>query len=346
MKEILADLDRWTAAGEPVAMATLVAVRGSAPRLPGARLILTADGRMAGSVSGGCVENDVFERALGVLETGESTMASYGIADDLAFEVGLSCGGAIDVIIERFEADETWRLARAAVQAGTPVALVHAFESASLLGRNIAVTPDRAVGGVDADADSQLVVAARRLLSQGSSAVIEADGGVRAFAEVFAPPPHLVIVGATHAAIALSRMAREVGFTVTVADARSLFATPERFPEADRVIRAWPDEALAQVSLDSYSYVVILSHDPKFDLPTLEIALKTDARYIGAMGSKTTHAERKETLRGMGFTDRDLARIHAPIGLSIGAATPEEIAVSVLAELVQARRLTPAPAPA
>ena len=346
MKEILADLDRWVDAGEPVAMATLIAVRGSAPRLPGARLILTADGKMAGSVSGGCVENDVFERALGVLETGDPTMASYGIADELAFEVGLSCGGAIDVIIERFQPDETWKLARTAAQAGKPVALVHAFEPAALIGKAIAVTMDNAIGGIATEADGELMTAARRLLAQGSSEVIETDGGVRAFAEVFAPQPHLVIVGATHAAIALTRMAKEVGFRVTVADARSLFATPDRFPEADAVIRAWPDEALARVDLDSYSYVVILSHDPKFDLPTLEVALKTDARYIGAMGSKTTHADRKETLRGMGFTEQDLARIHAPIGLPIGAATPEEIAVSVLAELVQARRLTPAPAPA
>ncbi len=341
MKEILADLDRWVEAGEPVAMATLIAVRGSAPRLPGARLILTADGKMAGSVSGGCVENDVFERALGVLETGEPTMASYGIADELAFEVGLSCGGAIDVVIERFEPDEAWRLARTSAQAGKPAALIHAFEPTSLVGRTIAVTQDRAMGAIDAAADGQLVAAARGLLEQGSSAVIEADGGIRAFAEVFAPTPHLVIVGATHAAIALTRMAKEVGFQVTVADARGLFATPERFPEADRVIRAWPDEALAQVNLDAYSYIVILSHDPKFDLPTLEIALKTEARYIGAMGSKKTHGERKETLRGMGFSDADLARIHAPIGLSIGAATPEEIAVSVLAELIQARRSAP-----
>lgn len=346
MKEILADLDRWVEAGEPVAMATLIAVRGSAPRQPGARLILTADGKMAGSVSGGCVENDVFERALGVLETGEPAMASYGIADELAFEVGLSCGGAIDVIVERFEPDETWKLARAAAQAGTPVALVHAFEPASLLGKSIAVTQDRAVGTIAPDDDADIAGRARALLAQGSSAVIEAGGGVRAFAEVFAPLPHLVIVGATHAAIALTRMAKEVGFKVTVADARSLFATPERFPEADRVIRAWPDEALAQVRLDTYSYVVILSHDPKFDLPTLAIALKTDARYIGAMGSKTTHAERKETLRSMGFTDSDLARIHAPIGLPIGAATPEEIALSVLAEVVQARRLKPVASPA
>lgn len=341
MKEVLDELDTWLNKGDDVAMATLVATRGSSPRMPGARLVLTRDGGMAGSVSGGCVETDVYEHALEVLDTGRPELVSYGIADDVAFEVGLSCGGSIDVLVEPFHPDPAWTATREAVDRGEPVALAIALTPDSLAARRLAVTRSDAHGSISPAVDTRLAALARDLLDDDQARVIDVesdDGPAQVFVQAFAPAPHMIIVGATHAAMPLSRMAKEVGFRVTVADARGLFATKERFPEADDVIRAWPQDAFARISLDRYSYVVILSHDSRFDLPTLEVALKSPARYIGAMGSSATHGQRLDRLREMGFTDEQLARIHSPIGLSIQARTPEEIAVSILAEVVLARR--------
>lgn len=341
MREILADLDRWQQENEEIALATLVLVRGSAPRLPGARLCLTRSGRMAGSVSGGCVENDVFERAKQVLDGGQPVVASYGIADELGFQVGLSCGGSIDVLIEPFAATEAWQALRQAVENQRPAALGIGLTPASLLGRKLAILgDDTAVGSIDPGLDQQVAAEARRLLLEGGTRVLTLpwrgeDGTI--FIEAFPPPLHLFIVGATHTAISLSRMAKELGFRVTVIDARSMFAVDERFPEADEVLRAWPDEVLDEGTLDAYSYLVILTHDPKFDLPALARALRSEARYIGAMGSSGTHERRKAELRRQGFTEADLARIRAPIGLDLGGRTPEEIALAILAEMLAVR---------
>ena len=341
VREILPELDRWLQDGEEVALATLFRVRGSAPRLPGARLSLTRAAGMAGSVSGGCVETDVYERALGVLDSGQADVATYGIADELAFEVGLSCGGSIDVLIERFRPDEAWSALREAAETQQPAVYLSAISPAGLLGRHLTLTTGGRAGSIDPAADEALISQAESLLVDGGSTVLTATLGeeqVEVFAEAFLPTPRVLIVGATHVAIPLSRMAREAGFRVIVIDARSIFATRERFPEADEVIRSWPKDALDRLGLDAYAYVVILSHDPKFDLPTLRRALRSPARYIGAMGSRSTHARRLAVLREEGFSDADLARVRAPIGLDIGAQTPEEIAVAILAEMVAARR--------
>jgi len=341
MIEILTDLDRWLQENEETALATLVRVRGSAPRLPGARLCMTRSGRMAGSVSGGCVENDVFERAMQVLDSGQPAVASYGISDELGFEVGLSCGGSIDVLIEPFSTDETWEALRQAVEGQRPAAFAIGLAPAALLGRKLAVLgDDDVVGSIDPDLDEQVSVEGRQLLLEGATRVLTLPWrGEEAsiFIEAFSPPPRLIIVGATHTAIPLCRMAKELGFRVNVIDARSMFATRERFPEADELVRAWPDKALDEATLDAHSYIVTLTHDPKFDLPTLSRALRSQARYIGAMGSRGTHEQRKAQLRQQGFTDVDLARIRAPIGLDIGARTPEEIAMAILAEVVAVR---------
>lgn len=343
MKEILADLDRWREEKEEIALATLVRVRGSAPRLSGARLCLTRSGRMAGSVSGGCVENDVFERALEVLDGGRPVVATYGIADELAFEVGLSCGGSIDVLIEPFVPDDAWRAAREAVEAQRPAALGIGLAPASVLGRKLAVLEDTVVGSIEPGLDDRVTAEARRVLPEGGTRVLSIPcGGEEAgvFIDTFPPPPHLLIVGATHVAITLCRMARMLDFRVSVIDARSMFATEERFPAADEVLRAWPEDVLDAATLDAYSYVVVLSHDPKFDIPTLALALRSRARYIGAMGSRETHERRKTRLQEQGFTKADLARVRAPIGLDIGGRTPEEIALAILAEMVAVRHGT------
>ncbi len=319
-------------------MATLVQVRRSAPRPPGARLCVTRNGRMSGSVSGGCVEADVFERAVQVLDSRTPVVANYGIADEVGFEVGLSCGGSIDVFIEPFSPTDEWDAFRQAVD--TQEEVVHAIGLAPtpLIGRKLTEGMDgRAVGSIDPALDTEIIEAGYELLRTGGTKVISLPWKgqqAQVFVEAIRPSPHLFIVGATHVAISLCRLATEVGFQVTVIDARSALATPERFPDAEQLINAWPEEALAQAPLDQYSSLVVLTHDPKFDVPTLANALRSEAPYIGAQGSRVTHERRKRELRQQGYRDADLARIRAPIGLDIGSRTPSELAVAILAEVL------------
>ena len=341
MREILADLDRWGEQKEEIALATLIRVRGGAPRRPGARLCLTRTGKMAGSVSGGCVENDVYERAVQVLDSGQPVVASYGISDELGIEVGLSCGGSIDVLIEPFAADEAWQTVRQAVEAQRAVALALGLAPAILAGRKLAVRNDgTVVGSIDPSVDQEVTAAARRLLLQAGTRLLTlASQGAEAmvFVEAFAPPLRLFIVGATHAAIALCRMAKGLGFRVIVIDARGVYATRERFADADELLVAAPGAVLEQAALDSSSHVVILTHDAKFDVPALAVALRSGAGYIGIMGSRATHTRRRVQLAQQGFTATDFVRIRAPIGLDLGACTPEEIALAILAEMVAVR---------
>lgn len=341
MKEILADIDRWQQEGEETVLATLVRAYGSAPRPPGARLGLTRSGRMAGSVSGGCVENDVFERAMQVLDQGRPALVQYGISDELAFEVGLSCGGTIEVLLEPFRPDPAWEAVRQAVEGQRPAALVIALSPDSLRGRKCAILADgRRVGGIAGQVDERLAGEVGQLLLEGGTRSLTLPWGEEectVFIEAFPPPPRLFIVGATHTAIPLCRLAKELGFQVSVIDARGLFATRERFPEADELVRAWPDEVLDKAGLDAYSQVVVLTHDSKFDVPTLARALRSPARYIGFMGSRGTYEQRKEQLRQQGFSEEDLARIRAPIGLDLGGRRPEEAALAVLAEILAVR---------
>ena len=338
MKDILPDLDLWQTQGEEIALATLVQVRRSAPRPPGARLCVTRSGRMSGSVSGGCVEADVFERAIQILDSRNPEVANYGIADEMGFEVGLSCGGSIDVFIEPFVPDDEWDAVRRAVELQQEVVYAIGLAPAPLLGRKLTrVSDGRAVGAIDPSLDGDIASEGDMLLRTGGTKVVALPWQgeqAQVFVEAIRPSPTLMIVGATHAAISLCRLAAEVGFEVTVIDARSALATPERFPDAERLIQAWPDEALAKTPLDRYSSLVVLTHDPKFDVPTLASALQSEARYIGAQGSRVTHERRKKDLRQQGFSDADLARIRAPIGLDIGSRTPAELAVAILAEVL------------
>jgi xanthine dehydrogenase accessory factor len=342
MKELLADLDQWRRDDEQIALATLVAVRGSAPRLPGSRLAVTRSAGITGSVSAGCVENDVFEHAMKVLDAGRPALVTYGIADELGFEVGLSCGGSIDVLIEPFtEGDDAWRALRRAVENEEAAAWGIGLTPAPLLGRKlVTLGDDRTHGSIDPALDGEVAAAARRLLPGGGTRSLALPwGGEEAtvFVEAFPPPFRLFIVGATHAAIHLCRMARLVGFRVSVIDARTAFASAERFPEADEVLRAWPDAVFGERTLDAYAYVVTLTHDFKIDVPALECALRSGARYIGALGSRRTHARRRERLLERGFSETDLARIRAPVGLDLGGRAPEEIALAILAEMLAVR---------
>jgi xanthine dehydrogenase accessory factor len=296
---------------------------------------------MAGSVSGGCVEADVYERAIQVLDSGKPVVVSYGIADELAFQVGLSCGGSIEVLIEPFVPDNTWEALCHAVKGQQPVAFAIGLAPDQLLGRKLTVLDEgKSTGSIAPALDGQIACEGRRLLQAGGTQVLNLayqGGEAKAFMEGFPPSPSLFIVGATHTAIPLCRMAREVGFRVTVIDARSVLATQERFPDADQLVRLWADEFLDQLPLGQHSFVVVLTHDPKFDIPTLACALRSQAGYIGVLGGRVTHEQREAKLRQQGFTEADLARIRSPIGLDIGSRTPEELAVAILAEMLAVR---------
>jgi len=341
MKDILVTLDRWQSEGEDIAMATLVRVRGSSPRQAGARLFVTRDGRMAGAVSGGCVENDVYQRAVQVMDDGRCTVARYTVADDLGFEVGLSCGGTIDVLIEPFVADPVWQAFAAAVVNRQPVVLYMALAPDALMGRRrLLLDNGEALGSLTPDLDTQLPTGATGLPAPGSTDTLTLpwqDGEATVFIERFVPAPRLFIVGGTHTAMALCRLATELGFRVTVIDAREPFARPERFPEAEQVLMAWPDEAFDKLGLDAGSYVISLAHDPKFDVPTLKRALSAGAIYVGAMGSRKTCKRRLRLLREAGVAADDLQRIRAPIGLDLGGQSPQETVVSIVAEMLVVR---------
>jgi xanthine dehydrogenase accessory factor len=342
MRDVLSELQRWHSSGEQIALATLVDTHGASPRPAGARLACTRSGRMIGSVSGGCVENDVVHRAMQVLDENRSVVQRYGIDDEVSVAVGLSCGGEIDVLIEPFRLDAAWQSASQAIVDRIPVALCVALAPDALVGRHLAVHEDgRAVGGIDSRVDARLVGIAQEMLLDGGQRIVEVaceNGPARVFIEAIPPEPRLFIVGATHTATALCRLAVQLGFHVSVVDPRTPFATRERFPDAHELLLEWPDVVLDAAGLDARCHVLTLTHDLKFDVPTLARALRSEVRYIGALGSRKTHERRLVRLREQGFEDADLARIHTPIGLDIGARTPEEIALAILAEIVAVRR--------
>jgi xanthine dehydrogenase accessory factor len=338
MREVLADVERWRAAGERVALATVVSVHGSAPRGVGAALAVSESGEVSGSVSGGCVEPAVIEEGLRAVRTGRPKLLQFGITEEQNVEqIGLSCGGEIRVFVERLGAIERLREALAAQE---PIARVTVIAGAAQAGASLLVPEESEPIGTlgDRPLDLAAVAAARDHLTRGESGcetLTTAEGAAReVFFAAFPVTPALIIVGAGHITIPLSRMARVLGFHVTVVDAREAFATRERFPEVDELLVDWPDEALSHLPLTRSTAVAVLSHDEKFDDPALVKALSSPAGYVGAIGSRGTRDRRNARLRAQGITDEQLARIHGPIGLDIGAQTPEEIALAILAEIV------------
>jgi len=306
MREILDELRQWNDAGEEIALATVIETWGSSPRPLGSTMAVTRSGKMAGSVSNGCIEGAVFEEAQKVLKSGRPKIAAFGVADDVAFEVGLACGGHIEVFVQ-------------------PLAPAQKLLMATLDKDEPATMRTNLVSGeVDlVEGDPQVSGLAKR------------DGDW--FIQPFRRTPHLIVIGAIHIAIPLHRLAKLMGYRVTVIDARSKFATQERFPDADELIVSWPDEALAKVKLDSSTYVVILTHDPKFDLPALRGVLGKPVGYIGAIGSRKTNQNRFDALRREGFTEEQLGRVHGPIGLDLGGRGAEETALGILAEITAVR---------
>ena len=336
MIDLLPQIEAWFASGEQVAVATVIRVLGSAPRPVGARLIVSSRGRMAGSVSGGCVETAVYEEMRNVLDGGPPRQLHFGITDDMIWDVGLACGGTIDLFVQRLEPALAAAL-REAVARREPVALATVV-TGDAAGATLLVAAGGVLFGPD-EPRPELVPAAavaRELLAArgGQGSVQELAPGVDLFVEPFLPPPVLVLVGGVHVAIPLTRFAKELGFRVVVVDPRAKFANRERFPEADEVWVEWPDEALAHLVVDGNTYLVLLTHDPKIDEPTLAAALQTEAAYIGAIGSRKTHADRFERMARWGVSAEQLRRVYSPIGLDLGGHTPQETALSIIAEVV------------
>jgi xanthine dehydrogenase accessory factor len=346
MEEVLADLQRWRKQGESVALATVVQTWGSSPRKTGAKMAITAGGQISGSVSGGCVEGAVAEEAFAVLKSGQPKLLHYGVADETSWEVGLACGGNIDIFVEPLDRELFESVAGliADEHAGA-VATVIAGPS-SLLGRKLLVESgrERWLGGIDKTVDTTVVELANAAIQAGKGAQVTlADHGIKLFIDTLLPPPTLVMIGGVHIAIVLATLAKTLGYRTVIVDPRHAFGNVERFPHVDQLVRAWPEEAFAQLSPHGNMAVALLTHDPKIDDPALKMVLRSQAFYIGALGSRKTHSARVERLRAEGFQDHEIERIYAPIGLRIDAQTPEEIALAVMAEIVKVRRSTRVP---
>jgi xanthine dehydrogenase accessory factor len=358
VRDVLAAVRGWS--GERFALATVIDTFRSAPRQPGATMAVSASGVVAGSVSGGCVEADVYAVAEKVLRTGVPVVRRYGISDDDVFAIGLTCGGVLDVLVEPVDASSypEFGAVADAIESGRPVAVATVVTAGERLGRRLVIGPsavgvtgDIGFGDVagslgSAGLDSAVVEDALAMLGSGSTAIreygVHGECGrtdVAVFVQALAPPPRMFVFGAIDFAAAVARVGKFLGYHVTVCDARGVFATRARFPEADEVVVDWPHRFLAGEldTVDRRTALCVLTHDPKFDVPLLELALRTDAGYIGAMGSRRTHEDRLLRLRAAGLTEAELARMSSPTGLDIGARTPEETAISIAAEIIATR---------
>jgi xanthine dehydrogenase accessory factor len=360
VRDILGRITKWWEAGETFGLATVVRTYRSAPRDPGAALAVSssADGEVVGSVSGGCVEGAVYELSLEVCQTGDPVLQTYGVSDDDAFAVGLTCGGILHIFVEpvdRTRFPELGEIA-AAVERGEPVAVATVIGGPGKIGARRVIwagaadAPDAWHAGASGTLgsgdrlDEAVDDDARGMLAQGLTGIRRygAHGERRGdelsvFVNSFAPPPRMLVFGAIDFAAAVARVGKFLGYHVTVCDARKIFATASRFPDADEVVVEWPHRFLAGTEVDQRTIICVLTHDPKFDVPLLEVALRTPAGYIGAMGSRRTHEDRLARLREVGLTEQELDRLRSPIGLDLGARTPEETAVSIAAELIQLR---------
>ena len=350
MRDVLARLDEWWGKGETAALATVVGTYSSAPRQVGASMLVGPAGEAVGSVSGGCVEGAVYELGQQVLADGRPVFQRYGVSDDDAFTVGLTCGGIIDIFVEKVDPDGYAQLGEvaAAVRDESPVAVATVISGPSeRLGKRLIVWPEHVDGSTGSQRlDDAIRDDARGLLDAGRNGQVSygVDGqrrgeGLTVFVESFAPPPRMIVFGAIDFAAAVARMGSFLGFRVTVCDARPVFATATRFPGANEVVVEWPHRYLAAEAeagrVDKRTVLCVLTHDPKFDVPLLEVALRLpEVAYIGAMGSRRTHDDRLERLREIGLTGDEIARMSSPIGLDLGARTPEETAVSIAAEMI------------
>jgi xanthine dehydrogenase accessory factor len=335
VRDVLPTLDRWARDGVRAALATVVGVDRSAPREPGSVMAVSETGEVVGSVTGGCVEPAVYLHAEEVLAGGPARMSSYGIVDDEAFEVGLPCGGNVSIFVEPMDPAAVTEVA-SAVREERPVAYLTTVAGEPLGGPRVISS--------EGDAADDVEAAARPLLTLGQSGVVEV-GGREVFVSSFVPRPAMYVFGAIDFASSLATVGHFLGYRVTVCDPRAIFVTPERFPDADELVIEWPHEFLARAPVDERTAVCVLTHDDKFDVPALQAALATPARYIGAMGSRRTTERRRARLMELGVAEEELERVHAPIGLSIASRTPEEVAVAIGAQIIALANRAGTPAP-
>jgi xanthine dehydrogenase accessory factor len=339
MEGIFEQVDSWIKKGRAVSLATVIKTWGSSPRPAGALMAITDQGEISGSVSGGCVEGAVLEAGLDVIQSGKPISLHFGVADQEAWQVGLSCGGEIDVFVRRINPEdlEIWRAALDRGQVFCRLLVIdgksefvgkewYLFENQEYLTplSKIELPPDITQAGSDS-------------FSSGETGIrtFPGTGFTKLFLDLRRPPRTVVIVGGVHIAIPLAELADTVGFRVIVIDPRRLFGTQERFPKVNTLLQIWPQDAFQQISLTESTAVVMLTHDPKIDDPAITAALESPAFYVGALGSRKTHQKRLERLTERGLEPHQLKRIHAPVGLNLGGGSPEEIALAVMAEIVQ-----------
>ena len=333
MLDILETVSRWLQEGQQVSLATVVQTWGSAPRATGSKMAVTQDMALVGSVSGGCIEGAVVETALEGMEDGAARMLTFGVSDDEAWDVGLTCGGKISVLVEPLDAT-WWSKVSPHIRQHRPATSISLLEGGQS-GAKVMLGPSG-----DLEYRSELLddgsVAAMTRGADARSGRHEVDG-LALLVDRHQPGPRLVIIGGVHVAMPLQKFARELGFRVTLIDPRRVFATAERFPEVDQILHSYPDKALRQIGLDNDTWLAVLTHDPKIDDPALLTALPGPVPYVGVLSSPRTHRQRLERLHAAGLSPEQTSRIHTPIGLEIGSSTPEEIALSIMAEVVSVR---------
>ncbi len=338
MRDVMDTIEQWQGAGQPVALATVVQTWGSSPRQAGAKMALTPAGQMTGSVSGGCVEGAVYDEGVAALKSGAARLLHFGVADETAWEVGLACGGSIDVFVQPLPRD-FFEAERAALQDNVPFAVVTVVKGPAELMGKAALAGEAGLrwGTISPALDEPAAELARDALAKGASRRARLTEDVQVFVEAVLPPPTLIVVGGVHITIALVALAKTLGYTTIVIDPRKYFGSEARFPHVDKLVQAWPDEALADIPLTRGTAVAMLTHDPKLDDPALKLALPSPAFYVGALGSRNTQAKRRQRLLDDGLRPADLDRLKGPIGLELNASTPEEIALSIMAQIVAER---------
>lgn len=344
MRDVVEDINRWLSENSPIAIATVLSTWGSAPRKVGAKMAMTPSGQITGSVSGGCVEGAVFDIGQEVLFNRQPQLIKFGVADETAWDVGLACGGSIEVFVEPLD-PVTHQFTASLLIENEPFAIATVIEGPrEIIGRKLIIQRSgRMFGHISEIVDGIVAAATRSALASGKSirrrmSIPDSDiAPFELFIEIVHPATTLIMIGGVHITIALSAIAKVLGYQTIVIDPRRAFGNEERFPDVDQLIQAWPQEAFQNLELTTETAIASLTHDPKIDDPAIKIALASPAFYIGALGSKKTHTERKARLRAANVPEAHLEKIHGPIGLTIGAETPEEIAVAIMAEIVAFR---------
>ncbi len=335
MLEIIHTVEQWIQSGERIALATVTQTWGSAPRRVGAKMAMTDKLAMVGSVSGGCVETAVVEEAIKSLKNGKPHLLHFGVSDDTAWEVGLTCGGKISVFVEPLDL-QWWSLISASIKRDEQVSTLTAL-TGEMAGQKLILDQNGQVTyrvGDEIQNQQTAIIDALKQMRQSQQITIK---GIDVLFDIYQPRPHLIMIGGVHVAMPLQYFAQTLGFRISVIDPRQVFATQERFPLAEHILHAYPDKALIELGLNSNTYITILTHDPKIDDPALITALSSNAAYVGVLSSKRTHQARLERLREANVPQAELERIRTPIGVDIGAATPEEIALSIMAEIIAVR---------